>query len=309
VISPGTLTQLGSALGVAIIGLSLVLLTGYAGHASLATMTFAGLGAFAMARWGTGGSPLGLLAAIGIGVLAGGLVALPVILLRGRYMALSTMAFATRMDVLFFPNPHVFGNYGSASIDRLDLFGISLAGDRSYFVFLAFCFAALGVLVLAIRRSRYGLILSAVRDSQAGALSVGLRVQLAKLVVVAASSGLAAMGGALLTGLTSSAGAADFAMFQSLLVLLLLVVGGLTTISGALIGGLFFALFPYLQETLVPSLDGFVFLGTALAGIGVVRRPNGLAFDLAHSSQALAERLHAKLLRLRSDPAMERVAR
>lgn len=289
-LSEANITRLGSALGIAIIGLSLVLLTGYGGHASLATMTFAGLGAFAMAKLGHGGSPVGVLAAAGIGVVAGALVALPVMKLRGLYLALSTMAFATLMDVLFFPNAHIFGTYGSATVARLNLFGLSFAGDRTYFVFLAACFALLGVAVLAIRRSRFGMVLSAVRDSQAGALSVGLQVRLAKLAVVAVSSGFASLGGALLAGLRTSAGASDFAMFQSLLVMLLIVIGGVTTVSGAFVGGIFFSLFPYLQQELIPSLNGFVFLGTALAGISVARRPNGVAFDLARHADHLIAR-------------------
>jgi ABC-type branched-subunit amino acid transport system permease subunit len=123
--------------------------------------------------------------------------------------------------------------------------------------------------------------------------------------VVAVSSGLAAIGGALLAGLRTSAGAADFAMFQSLLVLLLIVIGGVTTISGALTGGLFFALFPYVQQQLLPSLSGFVFLGTALAGIGVARRPNGMAYDLAHQAERVTGWIRSVV---HSVPATDQVA-
>ena len=99
-------------------------------------MTFAGVGAFAMATFGVNGSPLGLVVAILLAADAGAIVALPALRLQGLYLALSTMAFAVFMDFMFFANPNVFGSFGSKPVDRLALFGISFESEQAYFMLM-----------------------------------------------------------------------------------------------------------------------------------------------------------------------------
>ena len=100
-----TLTQ-GLALG--IVGLSLVLLTGYAGQISLCQLTFLGVGAFVMGKVSGGDSWLGLILAVVVSGAVGALVALPAIRLRGLYLALATLAFgeAAYLRVLRQPDRH-----------------------------------------------------------------------------------------------------------------------------------------------------------------------------------------------------------
>src|SRR2546423_4296619 len=83
VLSPANLITAGSALALAFIMLSLVLLTGYGGQVSLCQVTFAGFGAYAMSRFGDVSTPLGLLAAAGLGAVAGVAIAIPLVRLRG----------------------------------------------------------------------------------------------------------------------------------------------------------------------------------------------------------------------------------
>src|SRR5439155_25083543 len=123
-LAPSDLIRAGQGLALAIIMLSLVLLTGYGGQVSLCQMTFAGVGAFAMARWGGSGSFVGIIAAGGLAALVGGIVALPSLRLQGLYLALSTMAFALLAEKMFFTQEWVFGNFGSRKVGRLDLPGI-----------------------------------------------------------------------------------------------------------------------------------------------------------------------------------------
>ncbi|MGZ4205497.1 MAG: hypothetical protein ACXVES_09580, partial [Actinomycetota bacterium] len=86
--------------------------------------------------------------------------------------------------------------------------------------------------------------------------------------------------GALYGGLRGSAGPTDFVMFQSLPILLLAVIGGITSTSGALIGGLSFALLGVLQEK-VPSIGGITFLLTGLGAVSVGMNPNGVSFAIS----------------------------
>jgi branched-chain amino acid transport system permease protein len=91
------------------------------------------------------------------------------------------------------------------------------------------------------------------------------------------SAAMAGIGGALYGGLTGSAGPIDFQMFQSLPILLLAVLGGITTASGALIGGLAFS-FLQVLEAHFPSVNGIAYLLIGFGAISIGRNPNGLSF-------------------------------
>jgi branched-chain amino acid transport system permease protein len=280
ILSNANLIRAGQGLALAIIMLSLVLLVGYGGQVSLCQMTFAGVGAFAMAKYGGNGSIFGILLAGVLAAAVGGLVALPSLRLQGLYLALSTMAFALLMEKMFFPQESVFGNFGSLKVGRLDIFGVSFNSDRAYFVLLAFVFAVFGVFVLWIRRGSFGRVLAAMRDSPVACATLGLSLTRTKLAVFMIAAGMAGIGGAMLGGLKTTAGSTDFLMLQSLPLLLLAVIGGITSVGGALLGGILFAL-----PNLVPQgwtwVENFKFLWTGLAAVTIGRNPNGVANQLA----------------------------
>jgi branched-chain amino acid transport system permease protein len=289
-----TLTRVAPGLALGLVALSLVPLTGWAGQVSLCQMTFAGLGAFAMVRFGSGGSAVGLLAAVAIAVPVGALVALPALRLRGLYLALATLAFAVLMDNVFFIRTDVFGNLGVVRVERLQVAGLSFDGDRAYFVLLAATFALVATGLLALRRGSFGRRLSALRDSPVACTTMGLDTTVTKLQVFALSSAIAAIGGALLAGLNRTATAADYTMISSLPVVLLAVLGGITAVSGALVGGLVLAGFPVLADE-VSWLSSLAILGPGLIGITLARRPDGLVLQ--------ASDLWGVLRRRRPEPA------
>jgi len=274
ILSNANLIRAGQGLALAIIMLSLVLLVGYGGQVSLCQMTFAGVGAFMMGKYGGDGSIFGILLAGGVAAVVGGLVALPSLRLQGLYLALSTMAFALLMEKMFFQNEHIFGTGGSLKIGRLDIFGISFDGERAYFVLLAFVFAAFGVFVLWIRRGSFGRVLAAMRDSPVACATLGLSLTRTKLAVFMIAAGMAGIGGALLGGLKTTAGTIDFLMLQSLPLLLLAVIGGITSVGGALLGGMLFALPTLVSWAWVGELQ---FLWTGIAAVTIGRNPNGVA--------------------------------
>ena len=275
------------ALVLSFVLLSLVLLTGYGGQVSLCTLTFVGLGAFAMGKAGAGGSPLGLLAAIALSAAVGALVALPTLRLRGLYLALATFAFAQVMDIGFF-GQHL-GSAGTMHVDRLSIAGLQLSGSIGYFLLSAAVFAAGGVGLLAIRRSRYGRRLSALNDSPAACATLGMRIDRVKLAVFAVSAGAAGAAGALYGGLGAGiVSSFDFTTLQSCVLLLLLRVGGVRTVTGAFVAGTVTAVLPVLQQR-VPSIGGLAYLVTGIAALSVGRAPDGIAGSLT----ALRARLTA----------------
>ena len=276
--SESALTEVASGVALGIVALSLVPLTGWAGQVSLCQMTFAGLGAFGMVRFASDGSAVGLLAAVAIAVPVGALVALPALRLRGLYLALATLAFAVLMDNVFFIRSDVFGELGAVRAERLRIGGASFEGERAYFLLLVTVFGAIAVGLLALRRGSFGRRLSALRDSPVACTMMGLDTTVTKLQVFALSSAIAAVGGALLAGLRQTATAADYTMFSSLPVVLLAVLGGITAVSGALVGGLVLAGFPVLSDN-VSWLSSLAILGPGLIGITLARRPHGLVLQ------------------------------
>jgi branched-chain amino acid transport system permease protein len=284
-----TTQRLGLALAFGLIILSLVPLVGYAGQISLAQMTLAGVGAFVMAKVAADGSPVGLLAAMAIVGAVGGIIALPALRLRGLYLALSTLAIAVLADNMFFPQRRVFFT-GSLEVQRLDLGFIDFDSNRSYFILLAIAYALVAVFVLALRRGPFGRRLLAMKDSPAACATLGLDLTRTKFAVFAVSASLAGLGGALYGGLRVSVSGDDFEMVQGLPILLLAVLGGIATASGALFGGFFYALLIILSSD-IESIDSLVLFAPGLVGITLGRMPDGVVPDLAGRSRQLLARL------------------
>jgi branched-chain amino acid transport system permease protein len=258
-----------------VVMLSLIPLTGYAGYVSLTQLTFVGIGAITVARIGSP-SPLSLLAAAAVSAVVGALVALPALRLQGLYLALSTLAFGLLMDKLVFQADFAFGFNGSLSVPRLRLPGLDLRGERAYLLLSAAVFVLMGLAVLALRRSRYGRILLAMRDSPAGCATLGLNLRWTRVRLFALSAAIAGLAGGLFGGLRQTVAATDFQLFNSLPLLLLAVVAGVTSVSGAALGGMMLVLLPVVASEF-PALGGLVFLAVGIASVGLGRDPGGVA--------------------------------
>jgi branched-chain amino acid transport system permease protein len=274
----------------ATVALSLVLLTGYSGLISLCQVTFVGIGAFVMGHVAGGGSWFGLVAAGVVGALCGMIIALPTLRLRGLYLALATLAFAQIATYLFF-DPKTQSS-GAFEVGRLGIPGLHLQTDRGQLVLAAALFAAASLVVLALRRATLGRRLVALDDAPAAFVTLGLSERATRLFIFATAAGLAGLAGALYGGQVVAVGSGDaFQYFYSLLLLLLVVICGVQTISGALAAGLLYA-------ALISATTGqswIAELPEILIGVGVVllgRAPNGVPlwlygiFAKGHSRQA-----------------------
>lgn len=270
------LNTFGDVVVLALLGLSLVLLSGYGGQVSLCQFSFLGLGAFAMARVGGGHSLLGVLAAMGLCAACGGALALPAIRLRGLYLGLATLAFAVLMDNLFFSSTAVMGQSGTLELGRPDLLGWHLSSTRVFIVFCAVVLALCLVLVAAIRRSRFGRRLVGMNDSPAACATVGLDLTATRLAVFVVSSAVAGLAGALYGCLQGAVGADQFQFVLSLAFFLAVTMGGASALSAALAAGVFVAVVPAVAAhvSAVPDLL-YILAGAGAMSIG--RNPNGLA--------------------------------
>jgi branched-chain amino acid transport system permease protein len=258
-----------------VILLSLVLLTGFSGQVSLSQYVFVGIGAWAMGTYFGGDSLFGILVAGLAAVPIGVVVALPAMRLQGLYLALVTLGFAIVSKDLVFEHPRIFGE-GNVAVGRLQVLGLDFSGDRAFFVLCAIVFSVLSIAVLALKRGPFGRRLAAMRDSQAACATLGLDIRRTKLVVFASSAFVAGIAGALFGGLNSTAQTIQFDPINNIVLFLFAVVGGITTVTGALLGGALFALLPLVQSEYA-EWAGAVFASVAVVAIGLGRQPNGLA--------------------------------
>ena len=268
-------THLVRALVIAAIALSLVALTGLSGQVSLAQYLFVGVGAFVTGKAFGGGSVLGMLLGGLIAGAIGALVSLPAVRLRGLHLALSTFGIALIGRDAILGDRRVFGLSG-IPVRRPEILGISTDSDAAFAVWCAIVVAVLAVLIGVVRRSWFGRQLTAVRDSELAAATLGMPVRTAKVVIFGISAFIAGCAGALFGGLAGAVQGTQFEPVNSLVVLLFAYVGGITTATGAVIGGSLFALLLYAESTF-PDLGGVVFVAVGAAAIALGRQPNGLA--------------------------------
>lgn len=304
--SEANLLRVGTAATYAMVMLSMVLLTGYGGHVSLAQLTFAGVGALVYAKGSIHLGPLdvavrpnlsGLLLSALAAAVVGALVALPVLRLTGLYLALATLAFAVLMDKVVFQDERAFGFGGALEAERMSVLGTTIGTTKSYVLLMAVLFVVVAIGVLLLRRGVVGRLLIAMRDSPAACGTLGLDMRWFRVGLFGLSAGIAGLAGALFAGLRGTIGAADFFYFNSLTLILLAVVFGVTSVTGATLGGIGLMLLPVLQaETAfgIP-LGGVMFMIIGGGAVFAARDPNGLANLLFTVGRVVQSRVLARI--------------
>jgi branched-chain amino acid transport system permease protein len=287
--SEANLLLVGTAATYAIVMLSLVLLTGYGGHVSLAQLTFTGVGALTYAKIDEP-NLFGLLVSALVAAGVGALVALPVLRLTGLYLALATLAFASIMDKMVFQADFAFGYNGLLEAGRLSFFGTSISSTGGYVFVMAVFLVLTAWAVLLLRRGVIGRMLIAMRDSPAACGTLGLDQRWFRVGLFAVSAGIAGLAGALFAGLRQTVGAGDFIYFNSLLLLLCATVFGVTSVTGAVLGGVSLMLLPVLRAD-NPSVAGLLFVVLAVGAVLLAKDPNGLANLLFKAGRLLEDRI------------------
>jgi len=281
-----------------IAALGLNVLTGYAGQLSLGTGGFMAVGAYATFKMTTMFPDLNIiivfllsgLFAAAVGVLFG----IPSLRIKGFYLAVATLA-AQFFLVWLFNRVAWFSNYdpsGTISIPPRDLFGIDIAGSGAtptarYIVVLSLV-VFFALVVKNLVRSRMGRMWMAVRDMDIAAEIMGIRLMWAKLSAFAFSSYLCGVAGALYFGLyLRTVETIAFDIVLSFLVLFMIIVGGLGSVLGSILGAFFIIAIPILL-TRVPDAFGLpisvelsqhleaIIFGSLIIFFLIVE-PNGLA--------------------------------
>jgi branched-chain amino acid transport system permease protein len=232
----------------AVIALSLVVLTGWAGEISLGQMAFVGIGAAvagsitARLGWDLG---VGLLGAGVVGAGVATLIGLPVLRRRGLTIAVVTLSFSLATTAWLL-NPQFFGEGNHfdwlppSRIERPTLFGFVDVKSETRYYFL--CLVALGVAVVAVhrlRRARLGRVFVAVRENELASSAFGVNPRAMTLAAFAISGFIAAFAGALFVHQQNGLELERYSAGESLVVFAMVVIGGLGSIPGALLGALY----------------------------------------------------------------------
>ena len=226
-----------------IIGISLVVLTGWGGQVSLGQVAFMGIGGAVSASISNRvGWDLSI--ALLLGGIAGSVVALiiglPALRIKGLFLAVTTLAFAAATSS-YLLNPEFFGWWlPSGRLARTPLFGLIAVDTETRFYYLIL--AGLGLTLVAVKgvhESRTGRTLIGVRENERAAQSYGVNIISAKLTGFAISGFLAAFAGGLFVHQQQAFDASSYVPEQSLAAFTMVVIGGLGSVPGALIGAAF----------------------------------------------------------------------
>ena len=279
-------TNLGGVIALhAIVALSLVVLTGWAGQVSLGQFAFAAIGAVVA---GALTSRLGLsfwlalpvatafTAAFAVGV------GIPALRIRGLFLAVTTFGFAVALRSVLF-NPRYFKWLLPDVISRPSLFFFDFDDERSMYYLCVVALVLAIVLVVNLRKSRFGRVLIAMRESEANVAAFGITAVRMRLAAFAVSGALAGFAGAVFAHQQRGLNPESFSATASVDIFVLAVLGGIGSVNGALLGSLYFNVTRYFVTT--PLFAGFIGSGGTL--LLLYAAPGGLVSVVAHMRDAV----------------------
>jgi branched-chain amino acid transport system permease protein len=239
--------------------LSLMLLTGYAGQISLGHAGLIAAGAFTVGilfRETNAPFWITLPAAALVGALLGIIFGLPSLRLRGLYLAVSTLA-------LHFVVIYLGGEYESRRgfstgivIDPPSLGGFSISDGRVWYYILLAAAAVTLLLCLNLLRAKTGRAWRTIRAHETVAEALGIGIAGYKLLAFVISSAITAVAGALFAYYRGFVSVEAFSLFLTIQYLAMVIVGGMGSLLGALLGASFVTIFPYLIEGSLLALPG-----------------------------------------------------
>lgn len=258
---------------------------GWAGLIQLGQAAFVGIGAYTSAivsrEYGFP-FPAALLAAI---VVTGGmavLIGLPMLRLRGHYLALATVGFnATALIVISNAGELTGGYDGYSAIPSVRIFGVTLVTDAQHYYLVWVILAAVALGATSLRASRFGRALVAIRDDELGAGTSGVPVVRLKVLAYGLCGVCGGISGSLIAHYAHYISPGDFDLLHAITLLVMLIVGGEISVVGAILGAVLLSFLPewlrFLGEGYLAVFAIGVLLVLVLMPDGIV----GLLRDLA----------------------------
>ncbi|WP_295525967.1 branched-chain amino acid ABC transporter permease [uncultured Pseudacidovorax sp.] len=259
VLSPFLMAHMTTIFFVAIGALGITVLTGFAGQISLGHVGFLMLGAYtyaiAITRLGLP-AELALVAAAVVPAVFGLIVGLPSLRLHGLYLAITTLAFSHIVGAALLAGGSFTGGGRGIIITRPVLLGMDLGSDRAFYWFcLAMCVLAV-LVTLNLRRSYAGRAMVAIRDNDIAARTMGINLMRFKLMAFLLSAAITGVAGALMAMYISIVSVESFPFLLSIEALAIIIVGGLGSVLGAILGTVFILTLPEVFSALMSFLGG-----------------------------------------------------
>lgn len=283
-----------SYLGIAALGLNI--LVGYTGQISLGHGAFFGFGAFASAWLNISveipvflSIPLAGFFTMGVGMVFG----MPAARIKGLYLAIATLAAQFIIEDFFARADWFSGGSSGSMAQPLSLFGFTFDTDESFYYIALFALVVMFIWACNLMRSRDGRAFIAVRDHYLSAEIMGVNLNKYRLLSFGISSFYAGIGGALYAHYLGYVSAEGFTIFMSIQFLAMIIIGGLGSIKGTLMGVIFMVLLPEVLESIVGLMkmtdwgntplvvDGLTYIKEMAIGLVIIAflifEPEGLA--------------------------------
>jgi branched-chain amino acid transport system permease protein len=223
-----------------LVNMGLSLLMGYAGQISLGHAAFFGLGAytsgilcvkFSLSPW------LAMIAGAVITALVAFTVGVPSLKLKGHYLAMATLGFGVIVNIFFNEEVELTGGpSGLSDIPGLQIWGLSLDNELYYYILVWSMVLLTLIFSLNVIHSRIGRALRSLHDSEIAAEAVGVETSSFKVMIFVLSSVYASLAGSLYTHYVGFLSPSSFDLFLSIKLVMMVVVGGMHSIWGALLG-------------------------------------------------------------------------
>jgi branched-chain amino acid transport system permease protein len=279
-------TQLVFVFISAIVGFGLMLLAGFTGQMSMGHAAFLAIGAYAEAYFQARGMPFEVSAPLAmlLSAAAGVAIGLPALRLSGLYLAIATLAFGFIVEEILARWESVTGGNAGMMVAPLKLLGGTLTSSWGFYYLCLVLVALVGVAMVNLLRSPTGRALIAIRDSEISAQSMGVHLARFKTLSFAFSAAITGLAGALYAHQIKFLSPEQFTVLVSIEFLMMVVIGGLGSLHGAIFGAMFIILLPeaistakdYLPEAVADQTGLKATLFGIIMILFVVFEPRGL---------------------------------
>lgn len=276
-----------------IMGLGLNIVVGYAGLLDLGYVAFYAIGAYVVGVLTTTGSLasvmiswwLALPIAILVAMLAGVLLGIPVLKMRGDYLAIVTLGFGEIIRVLAVSNwlkPYIGGAQGILQIPKPQIGSFVFDSPERIFYIIAIGIGVVAFVALRLRDARVGRAWKAMREDEDVAQAMGINLVNTKLLAFATGAAFAGLSGAIFATKLGSIFPQSFNLIVSINVLSLIIVGGIGSIPGVFVGAFMLVGLP---ELLREFADYRMLMYGALLVIMMLLKPEGFLPEESHKAE------------------------
>lgn len=277
----------------AIAALGMFILFGYCGQISIGQAAFFGFGAYASAllvmRAGLP-SLLAMAIAVAISSIIGWIVCRPLLKLTTNYLAMATLAFGVIVNVVFSQAVSITGGLdpGMFGVPALNFFGLKLSSTQAKFWMVSGFLCLSTLVIINIVHSRIGRAFKALKGSEVATGGLGVDVVRAKVAAFTLAAGLAGLAGSLFAFAQGSFSSSTFTVGLSIELLVMVAIGSISNLWGAIFGAAFITIFPtFLEHFELYKLPIF----GAILLIVTIFMPDGLAKTVFDSARTMVRKV------------------